>query len=278
MKLLARTAAMLVTGGALAFAPPSMAVAALPLQAGAVLPPTQGLLGTAPTSSVAGGLSGATQALTQGNTTALQAALAGTLSSLTSRSATGALDPTSLQRAASALISGNAQAAADSLSQAVTQLVGASGGVIPSAVASGVGAAVSALLSGDAAGALNSLSSAVSAASPTTYDLPGALGKGAVPVVGGNKRSGLLLFFVASPKRRAGAGQLEILGARLVDRGRHIRVRVRCVGSSTQTCRGVVQIRRAKKVIARSARLQLKAGQTRKLVLHVRHARARKHR
>jgi hypothetical protein len=245
----------------------------------------------APTpASLVGTVTGAVGSLQQGNPAGVQDALAGTLSSLVG-SAANIPNPdavtSDLQAAVAALLAGDQQTAVARLTDLVGQLVGLSGGVLPTDVTSGVQAAVTALLHGDVAGVVNGLGQAVSAAvaaqpaggagdgSVASFDLPGAtgaIGSAVGPVLGG---TGLLapgkLYFAVSQVHTATAGspRLVVRGARLVEHGARVRVKVSCIGLPSQTCAGVVRIRQLSKTIAHSAQLKLAGGQTKKVLLKV---------
>jgi hypothetical protein len=245
-------------------------------------------------------VTGAVGSLQQGNPAGVQDALAGTLSSLVG-SAANIPNPdavtSDLQAAVAALLAGNRQAAVTQLTDLVGQLVGVSPSLLPTDVTAGVQAAVDALLRGDAAGALNGLGQAVAAAvaaqpaggavdgGVASFDLPGvtgAIGSTVGPVLGG---TGLLapgkLYYAVSQAHTATAGspRLVVRGARLVEHGSRVRVKVSCLGQPSQTCSGVVNIRQLSKTIAHSSQLKLAGGQTMKVLLKVAHAKkaAKKH-
>jgi len=174
-----------------------------------------------------------------------------------------------------------------SLTDLVQQLVGATG-VVPAGVTAGVQYAVAALLSGDATGALNGLGYAVNAAvaglplvddgsmggSIATYELlgsTGTVGSAVGPVLGGlgGLAPGKLYFAVSQTRSAVGGPRLVVQGARLVNKGAKVRVKVACLGSSSQTCSGIVRIRKVNKVIAKSSTLTLKAGKSEKVLLKV---------
>jgi hypothetical protein len=228
--------------------------------------------------------------IASGNPAGVQDALAGTLSSLVGVAA-NISNPdaatASVQGAVTALLGGDQQAAVAHLSDLVGQLVGVTGGVVPPGVTAGVQAAVTALLAGDAAGALNGLGAAVGAAvaaapasgsggdgSIANFDLPdatGAVGSAVGPVLGGHgDLAPGRLFFVVSGAHAASTGpRLVVRGARLVQHGSRVRVKVACIGQSSQTCSGVVKIRQVNKVIAHSTQLRMAGGKTTKILLKV---------
>jgi hypothetical protein len=240
--------------------------------------------------SLVGSVGGAVTSLAQGNPAGIQNALAGTLSALVGVAA-NIPNPDAVtgdaQGAVAALLAGNQQAAVAQLSDLVGQLVGVTNGVLPAGVTSGVQAAVAALLKGDAAGVLNGLGQAVGAAvagapaagspgdgSVASFDLQGptgALGSAVGPVLGGqgSLAPGRLFFVVSGAHTASSGARLVVRGARLVSHGTRVRVKVSCIGQSSQTCSGVVKIRRLTQVIAHSSTLHMTGGQTSKVLLKV---------
>ena len=80
---------------------------------------------------------------------------------------------------------------------------------------------------------------------------------------------GKLYFAVSQTRSAVGGPRLVVQGARLVNKGAKVRVKVACLGASSQTCSGIVRIRKLNKVIAKSSTLTLKAGKTEKVLLKV---------
>jgi hypothetical protein len=230
-------------------------------------------------------------AVAQGDPSGLESALAGTLSSLVGNAAdipnpdavTG-----DVQSVVTKLLAGNQAGAVSSLSDLIEQLVGATG-VVPAGVTLGVQYAVDGLLGGNPTAALNGLGYAVSAAvaglpttddgsqggSLATYDLlgsTGTVGSAVGPVLGGTGlfAPGRLLFAVSQTRSAVSGGpRLVVEGARIVTHKTRVRVKVVCLGSSSQTCSGIVRIRQLNKVIAQSSTLKLVGGKTEKVLLKV---------
>jgi hypothetical protein len=194
-----------------------------------------------------------------------------------------------VQNAVTELLAGNQSGAVSSLSDLVEQLVGGTG-VVPVGVTDGVEYAVDALLAGDPTAALNGLGYAVNAAvaglpsadDGATYDLlgsTGTVGSAVGPVLGGTGAfaPGKLLFAVSQTRSAVtGAPRLVVEGARIVTHKTRVRVKITCVGTTSQTCSGVVRIRQLSKVIAQSSTLKLTGGKTEKVVLKVKGAKKAK--
>jgi hypothetical protein len=193
------------------------------------------------------------------------------------------------------LLAGDQSGAVGSLSDLIEQLVGATG-IVPAGVTAGVQYAVAGLLAGDPTAALNGLGYAVSAAvaglpttdngsqggSLATYDLlgsTGTVGSAVGPVLGGTGlfAPGKLLFAVSQTRSAVSGGpRLVVEGARIITHKTRVRVKVACLGSTSQTCSGVVRIRQLNKVIAQSSTMKLVGGKTEKVVLKVKGAKKAK--